>query len=404
MKKIVFPVTNGSVTTPKGFKASGIYAGIKQKGKDIACIVSDAPAFVAGMFTTNKMPAHCVVFNKLQVRDGCAQALIVNAGNANCCTGEQGWQDTVEMARLTALLLSLDKNQVLVLSTGIIGEPMPMDKIRNGIDRAVTALSGDGGLDAAQAIMTTDTVPKNYSVEFELDDKLCSIGVIAKGSGMINPNLATMFCIFTTDVYITSHLLQQAFKDTVKSSLNMLTVDGEMSTNDTALLFANGAARNNKIEAKTKNYYIFCAALKALSVKVTKAIAEDGEGATKLVTVTVSGAHSKKQAVLAAKSIANSMLVKTAIFGKDPNWGRIVQSAGASGALINIDKFSVEFAGIKVAENGGNTSFDKTLMSQALEEKNINVAIDLAVGKATATVFTCDLTHDYVTINADYHT
>lgn len=404
MKNFDFIPSRGTVTSPKGFQASGVYCGLKRKNKDICLLVSDEPATVAGMFTTNKVPAHCVVYNKEIVKSGSARALIVNAGNANCCTGERGWRDNLAMAEKTARLVGLDAKKVLVLSTGVIGEPMPMNKIKNGIALAVEALSYDGGVEAARAIMTTDTVPKHFSIEFELDGKTCTIGAMAKGSGMIHPNLATMFGIFTTDVDIDAKLLDEAFRAAVNDSFNMMTVDGETSTNDTVLILANGLAGNPKITQKNEAFQTFAAALDQLAKEAAKSIAEDGEGATKLVTVTVEGAGSREDAVTAAKAIAKSLLVKTAIFGKDPNWGRVVQSAGASGAEINLQKFGVEFAGVKVAENGGAIPFDREETIHMMESKNIQVKIDLGVGSATATVFTCDLTYDYVTINAEYHT
>ena len=404
MKNFDFTPSRGTVTSPKGFKASGIYCGLKRKNKDICLLVSDAPATVAGMFTTNQVPAHCVIYNKGIVQTGHAQAVIINAGNANCCTGPRGWQDNFTMAEKTASLLSLETQDVLVLSTGVIGEPMPMNKIKNGIALAVEALSYDGGIDAARAIMTTDTVPKHFSVEFDIDGTICTIGAMAKGSGMIHPNLATMFGIFTTDVDIERSLLNEAFREAVNESFNMMTVDGETSTNDTVLIFANGAAANPKIKSKDESYEAFAAALSQVAREAAKAIAKDGEGATKLVTVTVDGAASEEDAIKAAKAIAKSVLVKTAIFGNDPNWGRVVQSAGASGAQINLEKFSVEFAGVPVAENGGAIPFDREETIHMLQNKDIRVKIDLGAGSESATVFTCDLTYDYVTINAEYHT
>jgi len=395
---------DGNVTSAKGFQASGVFCGLKRKRKDVALLVTDRPASIVGMFTTNLVPAHCVIYNKQRVADGAARALIINAGNANCCTGEQGRQDNLEMAQHTAELLGVTAEDVLVLSTGVIGEPMPMDKIRRGIDMAVDALSTDGGEDAAHAIMTTDTTPKHFSAHFELDGVPCCIGVMAKGSGMIHPNLATMFAVFTTDVAIDRKLMQEAFQQAVEDSFNMMTVDGETSTNDSVLLFANGAAGNSRIDAKDEQYNLFASALKELAIKASQAIARDGEGATKLVTVAVSGAATKAEAIVAAKAIAKSMLVKTAIFGKDPNWGRVVQSAGASGAQINVDAFGVEFAGVTVAENGGAIPFDREKTIEIMKSNDIRIKIDLGVGDAAATVFTCDLTYDYVTINAEYHT
>ncbi|MBN1466693.1 bifunctional glutamate N-acetyltransferase/amino-acid acetyltransferase ArgJ [candidate division KSB1 bacterium] len=404
MKNFDFIPSRGAVTSPKGFKASGVYCGLKMKNKDICLLVSDTPAAVAGLFTTNLVPAHCVVYNRERVQSGTAQALIVNAGNANCCTGERGRRDNLAMAERTAALLGIPASDVLVLSTGVIGEHLPMNKIDAGIKMAVDALSYEGGVDAARAIMTTDTVPKHFSSELLIDEKKCTVGVMAKGSGMIHPNLATMFAIFTTDVNIDVTLLNEAFRAAVNESFNMMTVDGETSTNDTVLIFANGAAGHEKIIARDKNFARFSAALMDVAMVTAKSIAQDGEGATKLVTVTVSGAASRADAVKAAKAIAKSLLVKTAIFGNDPNWGRVVQSAGASGARINLDGFFVEFAGVKVAEKGGAIPFDRGKIIKMMESKDVRVLMDLGAGSQTASVFTCDLTYDYVTINAEYHT
>ncbi len=394
----------GTVTTPKGFFASGVYAGIKKAGKDIALIVSDRPAAVAALMTSHRAPAHCIVRNREVVRGGLARALIVNAGNANCCTGEQGRLDNLEMAVRTARLLNLSPQEVLTLSTGVIGEPMNMPKIRSGIDAAVAELSEDGGLAAAEAIMTTDTVPKHFSIEFEAGGRLCSVGVIAKGSGMISPNLATMFCIFTTDVAVSQPLLAEAFSEAVEVSLNRLTVDGQMSTNDAAIIFANGAAGNPLIAEKNADYEALTEALRKPALAATKAIARDGEGATKLLTVTVTGAANGDEAVTAAKAIADSMLVKTAVFGRDPNWGRVVQAAGACGVQLDAQRFAVQFAGVKVAENGGRIPFDRQAVIDRLGAEEVSIRIDLGVGGASAEVYSCDLTYGYITINAEYHT
>jgi len=397
-------ISAGSVTSPKGFRASGIRCGLKQQGRDMALVLSDQPAHVAAMFTTNKVPAHCITYNKNLMTQTAVCGVIVNAGNANCCTGEQGAQDAAEMSERTAELLALQDKAVFNLSTGVIGEFMPMNKIHSGIESAVQELSVDGGIDAAHAIMTTDTVPKHFSTTFKIGEKECTIGVIAKGAGMINPNLATMFCIFTTDVAISQPLLQQALKNVVGETINRLTVDGEMSTNDCVLLFANGAAENELIDAQDQYYQVFENALKELATAATKALAADGEGATTCVTVTVTQANTLEEAVDAAEKIANSVLVKTAIFGKDPNWGRVVQSTGASSAAVNLSDFYVKFAGVTVAENGGAIYFDEKKMQEKLNEKDIHVEMGLGSGNASATVFTCDLTYDYVTINAEYHT
>ncbi|MBN2413220.1 bifunctional glutamate N-acetyltransferase/amino-acid acetyltransferase ArgJ [candidate division KSB1 bacterium] len=404
MNKNNLTIQNGSVTTPEGYKASGIHCLIKQSGPDLALIASDMPCNLAAMFTTNRVPAPCILIDKERAKQGQAQAIVINSGNANACTGEQGFTDALEMIDLAARELNIDPALVLVANTGIIGHPMPMDLIRKAIPKSRAGLSANGGVDAAWAIMTTDTKPKHFSVTFELDGKKCSIGAIAKGSGMINPDMATMICIMTTNVNIEQPLLREALKEAVDISFNMLTVDGEMSTNDCIFLFANGLSGNEKISIKDKNYKIFLTALKKLSVEMAKAIVSDGEGATKLITVTAAQAASKQDAIRAAKAIANSNLVKTAIYGKDPNWGRIVQAVGASGAEIDPNNFVIRFADIAVAEKGATTSYNQELMQKALEKKEINIYAGLGTGTYSATVYTCDLTHDYITINADYHT
>ncbi len=397
MNKNKYDILNGSITTPEGFSASGIHCLIKQSGPDLALITSDVPCNLAAMFTTNKVPAPCIIIDKERAKKGKAQAIVINSGNANACTGEQGFTDATEMIELTAHELNIDPALVLVANTGIIGHQMPMDLIRKAIPKSRAGLSASGGVDAAWAIMTTDTKPKHFSVTFDLDGVKCSIGVI-------NPNMATMICIMTTDVNIEQPLLQEALKDAVDISFNMLTVDGEMSTNDCVFLFANGKSGNEKMSAKDKKYKIFLSVLKELSVEIAKVIVSDGEGATKLVMVIVDQAASKQDAIHAAKAIANSNLVKTAIYGKDPNWGRVVQAIGASGAEIDPDNFLIRFADITVAEKGSTKTFNEESMRKALEEKEINIYAGLGAGTCMATVYTCDLTHDYITINADYHT
>ena len=397
-------ITTGSVTTPVGFKASGIRCGIKQKGKDLALIASDSPADAAALFTTNQIKAAPVTLSKRRIKNGKARAIVINSGNANACTGEQGMNDAREMSGIVANALALDPEEVLVASTGVIGEYMPMPTLRSGLPEVCRALSADGGVEAATAIMTTDTVPKHFATSFEIDGRTCSIGVIAKGSGMIQPRMATMICVFTTDVNIEPHLLQTALTEAVSVSLNSLTIDGEMSTNDCVFILANGAAGNDRIAARNQAYATFASALRRLSIAVTKALARDGEGATRLVTVTVRAAESNEQAQTAARAVANSLLVKTAIYGQDPNWGRVFSAVGATRANINPDAVSVKFAGITVAQNGRAIDYDQDKMKKALSEKEINIEIDLATGEHDWTIFTCDLTHEYITINAEYHT
>ncbi len=399
-----FEIKNGSVTSPKGFTAAGINCGLKEKKKDLALIKSDVPATAAAVFTTNRVAAAPVLISRENAAKGMAQAIIINSGGANACTGQQGLADAREMTGLTAQAVGIKPELVLVASTGVIGKYLPMNIIRKGIEEIVPRLASDGGTLAAEAIMTTDTHPKHFSVDFELDNKKCTIGAIAKGSGMISPNMATMIMAITTDVNIQARLLQEALKESVDMSLNALTVDGDMSTNDSVFLLANGMSGNAAITSKNENYEKFLAALKAICLKMARVIATDGEGATKLVTVTVENALNHEQANCAAKAIANSLLVKTAIFGMDPNWGRVISATGASGVEMNLEAVSIRFAGITVAENGAAIPFDFPAMKKALTEKEIAINISLGMGNHSATVYTCDLTYDYVKINAEYHT
>jgi glutamate N-acetyltransferase / amino-acid N-acetyltransferase len=396
-------ISNGSITTPKGFRACGIKCGIKDV-KDLAMIVSDVSANVSALYTTNKFPAAPIIASKKNSSNGAAQALVVNSGNANACTGLQGLKDAEEMVSLTASELEIDPGFVLVASTGVIGHAMPMDKIRAGIKTCAKQLSPDGGIDAAEAIRTTDTFAKHFSISFELDGKACSIGGIAKGSGMINPTMATTINVLTTDVDISPELLDLALKESVALSLNSLTVDGTMSTNDCVYLFANGLAGNNHIDSKNKNYCIFLNALKAICIEMAKSLARDGEGATKLVTVCVSKAENTKDAEKAAKEIANAPLVKTAIFGKDPNWGRIFAAVGGCDVLLDPNNTTVKFGDVTVAEKGRAVPYDENKMQQVLNRDEIEIFVSLGVGEKTATVFTCDMTYDYIKINAEYTT
>jgi glutamate N-acetyltransferase / amino-acid N-acetyltransferase len=397
-------VFDGTVTTPQGFHACGVRCGLKEKGLDLAMVYSTVTAAAAALFTTNKIKAAPVTWSQALVPSAKIQAMIINSGNANACTGVQGDQDALEMALLTGNELALAKEAVLVASTGIIGKPMAMDKVRAGIPLAKAALSADGGLAAAQAIMTTDLVAKHFAITCDIGASKARIGVMAKGSGMINPNLATMICCVTTDVAITPEMLDKALRAATAESLNSLTVDGEMSTNDCVLAMANGMCGNTLIEQTGAEYDIFVQALQTVMQAVARQIAEDGEGATKLALITIEQAASKAEAMRAAKAVANSMLVKTALFGQDPNWGRVVSAVGGSGVQLDPNHIAVSFAGITVLQNGQPVPFDLTAMKNALAEKEIKVRMSLAAGSASATVFSCDLTYDYVKINAEYHT
>ncbi len=394
----------GSVTTPKGFQAAGVRCGLKEKGTDLALIFSTTPAAAAALFTTNKIQAAPVQWSKKQIMSGHSRAIIINSGNANACTGLQGDQDAEEMAALTASALSIHKEEVLTASTGIIGKPLAMDKIRPAISQAVAALSTEGGEQAARAIMTTDLAEKHFAVEIDIQGRPVRIGAMAKGSGMINPNLATMICCVTTDAAITPPMLDRSLRLATADSLNCLTVDGEMSTNDCVFILANAQSGNSLIDAPDEDFDKFSQALSAILETIARAIAMDGEGATKLLRVQIHEARNPEQARQAAKAVANSLLVKTAIFGQDPNWGRVVSAVGGSGVDLLPEKMAVSFAGIQVLHNGQPIVYDKAAMKEALQQKEIVIEMSLAAGSASGQVFSCDLSYDYVKINAEYHT
>ncbi|PRX33563.1 glutamate N-acetyltransferase [Orenia metallireducens] len=397
---------SGGITAPQGFLASGVTGGIKKSGKkDTALIYSQSPAKVAGVFTTNQCAASCVLLNKVNIKDGLAQAIIVNSGNANACTGERGYQDTQEMVSFTAKKLDLEKEQVLVASTGIIGEFLVMDKIKTGIDKAVADLSQSGGQEAAEAIMTTDTYSKELAIEFEVGDELVKLGGIAKGSGMIEPNMATMLGFLTTDIAIDSNLLQEALVEAINQSFNRITVDGDQSTNDMVTILANGKAGNNIIVDKDEDYNVFLDALKYVCTYLAHQIVRDGEGATKFIEVEVKGAQSLKKATKIAKQIANSQLVKTAMFGQDPNWGRIIMAIGASGVELDLSKVEIKINDTVLLEQGERVIEHSTeTKANLLNDEEIKIEVNLNLGEYSDKVWTCDLSYKYVEINAEYHT
>jgi len=397
---------SGGITAPQGFLASGVTGGIKKSGKkDTALIYSQSPAKVAGVFTTNQCAASCVLLNKVNIKDGLAQAIIVNSGNANACTGERGYQDTQEMVSFTAKKLDLEKEQVLVASTGIIGEFLAMDKIKTGIDKAVADLNQSGGQEAAEAIMTTDTYSKELAIEFEVGDELVKLGGIAKGSGMIEPNMATMLGFLTTDIAIDSNLLQEALVEAINQSFNRITVDGDQSTNDMVTILANGKAGNNIIVDKDEDYNVFLDALKYVCTYLAHQIVRDGEGATKFIEVEVKGAQSLKKATKIAKQIANSQLVKTAMFGQDPNWGRIIMAIGASGVELDLSKVEIKINDTVLLEQGERVIEHSTeTKANLLNDEEIKIEVNLNLGEYSDKVWTCDLSYKYVEINAEYHT
>lgn len=394
----------GGVTAAKGFKAAGVRCGIKQKGLDLAVICSDVRCSAAGVFTTNAFKAASVVANIARLTFGRAQAIVVNSGNANACTGEQGLRDVRSICELAANLLGIAEGDVLNASTGIIGVPLPMDKIEAGVRDAIAALSESGGDSAAQAIMTTDTVPKVSAYEFEIGGKTVRIGGMCKGAGMICPNLATMLCFITTDAHIAAGPLRQALLSSVERSFNCLTVDGDMSTNDSVIVLANGQSECAEIVEHTPEYDAFEQALAQVCLDLAIQCARDGEGATKYVEVRVINAATYADAKSAAMTVANSPLVKTAIFGEDPNWGRVLCAAGRSGAMVVPEKTSLYFGDVKIVENGEPLRLDPDAARRPMLEHDLTITIDLGVGIASATAFTCDFSYDYVKINAEYHT
>lgn len=396
----------GSVTAVEGVRASGVSAGIKGGGKpDLALIFCERPAAAAGVFTTNLVKAAPVLLSQSRVKSGKAQAIVANSGNANACTGPEGFEDAKRMARIAAEELGINPKLVLVASTGVIGVRLPMDKIERGIKAAVKALDPKGGHEAARAIMTTDKVPKECAVELEVGGERVRIGAIAKGAGMIRPNMATMLCFITTDADIEPVILQRALKESVDRSFNRITVDGEMSTNDMVLILATGSAGNAKISSPQQEEYAqFREGLDYVTMKLARMIVEDGEGATKLITVTVKGARNEREAEMAARAVAESPLVKTAMFGMDPNWGRVAAALGASGAVFNPEQLEIWFDDVQIVEGGVAADYDEERVKRLLFKNNIRITADLNAGEAEATIWTCDLTDEYIRINAHYRT
>jgi len=400
----------GGVTAAKGFMAASTAAGIKYKDrKDMAMIYSEVPCAAAGTFTTNIVKAAPVKWDQNVVyNQPNAQAVVVNAGIANACTGEEGMGYCKATAEKVAELLKVPAEQVLVASTGVIGKQLPMDRICNGIDMMVPALDGslESGHNAALAIMTTDTHEKEIAVEFELDGKTVSIGGMCKGSGMIHPNMCTMLSFVTTDIAISKELLQEALSADVQDTYNMISVDGDTSTNDTCLLLANGLAGNAPITEKNEAYEVFVKALNFVNEYLAKQMAGDGEGATALFEVKIVGAETKEQAKVLSKSVITSSLTKAAIYGHDANWGRILCAMGYSGANFDPEKVDLFFesaAGkLQIIEDGVAVDYSEEEASKILSEPHVTAIADIKMGDATATAWGCDLTYDYVKINADY--
>ncbi|MEW6660937.1 MAG: bifunctional ornithine acetyltransferase/N-acetylglutamate synthase [Bacillota bacterium] len=404
-------IAGGGVTAPQGFLAAGVEAAVKKPGKrDVAVIFSTRPAVGAAVYTVNKVQAAPIGVTKANLPQGFGplRAVVVNSGNANACTGQQGYEDARRMADLTAELLGIKETEVAVASTGVIGVVLPFARVEAGIRQAVQELAADGGEQVARAIMTTDTYKKELAVSIELGGQQVTIGAAAKGSGMIHPNMATMLGFITTDAAITGQSLHQALVEVTEKTFNMLTVDGDTSTNDMVVIMANGAANNPVIEKEGPDYDLFKSALYHVCAGLTRMIAQDGEGATKLVEVRVRGARTEADAKLAAKAVACSNLVKTALFGCDANWGRILAAVGYSGAdfdPLTVDISISSLAGTEqMAKNGAGIPFDEVKARKILEQREVIITVDLHQGQGEATVWSCDFSYDYVKINADYRT
>ena len=393
------------VTFPQGFKAAGVKAGIKKSGNlDLALIYTEKEAAVAGVFTKNAVAAAPVIVSREVVKGGKAHAIVANAGCANACTGETGLANARKMAALAAAEVGCAPDEVLVGSTGIIGVNLPMDKLEAGIKAAAAELSEDGSKNAGNAIITTDTYSKACSCEVEIGGQAVRFGAIAKGSGMIQPNMATMLCYITTDANISSQLMQKAISEIVEVSFNMISVDGDMSTNDTVLVLANGASGAAEITDGSPEYEKFYATLKEICQELSKRIAADGEGATKFLTINVSGTKTFEDAKTVAMSIAKSPLVKTAFFGEDPNWGRVICAVGYAGIPMVPEKTVIKFGGVPVYANGLGAEFNEDDIHKVMAEHDIVIDVEMGMGDAQATVWSCDFSYEYVKINGEYHT
>ena len=399
----------GGVCAAKGFTANGVHCGIRKNRtkKDLALIYSETRAAAAAVYTTNLVKGAPLTVTKNHIADGYAQAVICNSGNANTCNAN-GIEVAEEMCALLSAELGVAANDVVVASTGVIGQPLNVEPIASGIPALVAGLSTDGGEAAAEGIMTTDTVKKEIAVEFEIGGKVCRLGGIAKGSGMIHPNMATMLVFITTDVAISPAMLQKALSGDIANTFNMISVDGDTSTNDMVTLLANGMAGNAEITEEGEDFATFMKALNTVNVQLCRWIAGDGEGATKLLECRVTGAGSACAAKTVAKSVICSSLLKAAMFGADANWGRVLCAIGYSGADVDITKVSVSFrsaAGeILVCENGAGVPFSEEIAKKVLLERDIEILVGLGDGEFDATAYGCDLTYDYVKINGDYRT
>ncbi len=398
--------TSGGITAAKGYRAAGVAAGIKYPDRrDVAILISDQPAAAAAMFTTNAVAAAPVRLGRERLSDGRLSAVAVNTGYANACTGERGMRDARSMARMAARYLELPENEILVCSTGVIGQPLPMDRIDKGLRLAAEKLSPDGAADAAEAILTTDTVPKQAAVTFQADGVPITLGGMCKGAGMIEPHMATMLAFIACDATIAAQHLDRALREAVNVSFNRIAIDNDRSTNDTVLALANGAAQGPEIAPGKPCWSDFVSALTALCQDLARQIVMDGEGVSKFVTVKILGAVNDAEAQLAARAISRSMLVKTSWFGLDPNWGRVIAAVGYSGATVREEQTVIAYDGIRAFDRGTPATGETLVrLKDAMRSREFEVLVDLGLGSGKCVIWTCDLTREYVNINADYTT
>ena len=401
--------TDGGVTAPKGFTANGIHCGIRKSKdkKDLALIFCEKECDTAAVYTQNLVCGAPITVTKNNISDGKARAVVCNSGIANTCNAD-GIEKAEGMCEITANALGISKSDIIVASTGVIGQPLDLEPVKNGINELVSGLNKNGSDSAANAIMTTDTVKKEFACEFTLGGKPCHIGAISKGSGMIHPNMATMLAFITTDANISSEMLKASLLEVVADSFNMLSVDGDTSTNDTVAILASGLCENERITEKNDDYRTFTLALSSICEKLVKLMAKDGEGATKLVECVVTGASDVKTAKTCAKAVICSSLVKAAMFGSDANWGRILCALGYSGVDIDVHRVDVKFSSdggeIEVCKDGSGIDFSEELAKKVLSCDEVYILVDLKSGASCATAYGCDLTYDYVKINSDYRT
>lgn len=401
--------TDGGVTAPKGFTANGIHCGIRKSKdkKDLALIFCEKECDTAAVYTQNLVCGAPITVTKNNISDGKARAVVCNSGIANTCNAD-GIEKAEGMCEITANALGISKSDIIVASTGVIGQPLDLEPVKDGINELVSGLNKNGSDSAANAIMTTDTVKKEFACEFTLGGKLCHIGAISKGSGMIHPNMATMLAFITTDASISSEMLKSSLLEVVADSFNMLSVDGDTSTNDTVAILASGLCENERITEKNDDYRTFTLALSSICEKLVKLMAKDGEGATKLVECVVTGASDVKTAKTCAKAVICSSLVKAAMFGSDANWGRILCALGYSGVDIDVHRVDVKFSSdggeIEVCKDGSGINFSEELAKKVLSCDEVYILVDLKSGASRATAYGCDLTYDYVKINGDYRT